>query len=110
MTLALLIVGYALGMLVVACRIATVLAWRSARRSASYYYGDHDYSPTDNQWAVAIIDGFGAAILWPLVVMAWLGRRVLFAPPVVERERIQKRRIAALELELELSTTAKDAN
>jgi hypothetical protein len=87
-------VVYAAAGFVVACRIATHLAWFWAKTGYS-----KQKRPDGEQ-------GFGAAgsaamlaMFWPLVAIAYVGRRVLFRPPADIRAERDRERLKQLETE-----------
>ena len=97
-------VAYALVGLVVACRIATLNAYRLLREhnSRSYNRNDQREDPNGEHWFGGACFGFLAAVVWPLVILASAFRGVLFAPPRDVQLDRQAKRIAELEEKLEI--------
>jgi hypothetical protein len=94
-------VVYAAAWFVVACRIATHLAWywRKTENARFYLRRPAPEAPDASQWLGGGFCGGLLAILWPLVVAAYAGRRVLFRPPPDVRVGRDRERVKQLEAE-----------
>lgn len=95
--------SYLLAGFLVACRVASLLAWHWRTAHNSKWFGSYRLQqPSSEQWFGAGCVGLLCATVWPLMCGMYLLRGFLFAPPPdVVRER-QQARIAELERELEI--------
>ena len=100
-----LAVGYGLVGFLVGCRVAAFAAyhmldhWNGLDFKVQLY--GRRSTPTGEHWFWSALWGIGAACIWPLVLVAVMGRGFLFRPPEHVRAREQQKRIEALERELD---------
>jgi hypothetical protein len=88
---------------VVACRVATFVAWRFLRNAkvtySSLYANVRD--PKADQWFGGAVFGLVGGAIWPLTAIAFAARSALFAPPPDVRAERNARRVEELTRENE---------
>lgn len=114
LTIVTLSVAYGAGMVLVTCRLAALLAYHWMEKWNDEWVRNRTYKssfveksvPSGEQWFGAAATALCAAIVWPLALVAYAARGVLFRPPEAVVAKRQAEYIAELERELRIGEVA----